>query len=98
MKFLSCDYSFNCIPNAHENRARVARPFLPRAGDAIHPALREREGLDSRLVSLATHWGVWLARLTSTMDKIEWTINILTTIFLCSIVVRVAYFSLNGID
>ena len=28
----------------NENRARVARPFLPRAGDAIHPALREREG------------------------------------------------------
>ena len=25
---------------AHENRARVSRPFLPRAGDAIHPALR----------------------------------------------------------
>ena len=44
MKFQSRDCSFNCIPNAHENRARVARPFLPRAGDAIHPALREREG------------------------------------------------------
>ena len=44
MKFQSCDYSFNCIPNAHENCARVARPFLLRAGDAIHPALWEREG------------------------------------------------------
>ena len=44
MKFQSCDHSFDCIPNAHENHARVARPFLPRAGDAIHPALREREG------------------------------------------------------
>ena len=44
MKFQSRDCSFNCIPNAHENRARVARPFLPRVGDAIHPALREREG------------------------------------------------------
>jgi hypothetical protein len=40
MKFQSCDYSANCIPNAHENRARVSRPFPPRAGDAIHPALR----------------------------------------------------------
>ena len=35
---------FDCIPGAHENRARVSRPFLPRAGDAIHPALREWEG------------------------------------------------------
>ena len=45
MKFQSCDYS---IPNAHENRARVARPFLPRVGDAIHPALRKREGSGTR--------------------------------------------------
>ena len=44
MKFQSCDYSFNCIPNAHENRARVARPFPPRAGDAMHPVLPKREG------------------------------------------------------
>ena len=40
----SCDFVFDCIPGAHENRARVSRPFLPRAGDAIHPALREWEG------------------------------------------------------
>jgi hypothetical protein len=32
------------MPSAHTNHARVARPFLPRAGDAIHPALREWEG------------------------------------------------------
>ena len=44
MKFQSCDYSFNCIPNAHGNHARVARPFLPHASDAIHPALQKREG------------------------------------------------------
>ena len=41
MKFQSCDYSFNCIPNAHKNCARVARPFPLRAGDAIHPVLRK---------------------------------------------------------
>ena len=44
MKFRLCDYSFICIPNAHENGAIVSRPFPPRAGDGIHPALRKREG------------------------------------------------------
>ena len=34
---------------AHKNRARVSRPFLPRAGDAMHPALWKREGLGMRL-------------------------------------------------
>ena len=38
------DCRFNEIPREHENRARVARPFLPRAGDAIHPALQKRAG------------------------------------------------------
>ena len=37
--FRSRDCEFNYIPGAHENRARVARPSFPRAGDAIHPAL-----------------------------------------------------------
>ena len=46
---ISCDFTFDCIPFAHENRARVSRPFLPRAGDVIHPALRNRRGLDTRL-------------------------------------------------
>ena len=34
---------------AHKNRARVSRPFLPHAGDAMHPALWKREGLGMRL-------------------------------------------------
>ena len=52
MQLLGMWSSFHCIPNTHENRARVARPFLPRAGDAIHPALRKREGsgFETRLI------------------------------------------------
>ena len=34
-----CAVYLNDIPLCHENRARVPRPSLPRAGDAIHPAL-----------------------------------------------------------
>ena len=52
MKFQSCDYSFNCISNAHENRAQVARPFLPHAGDAIYPVLRKREGSGFETISI----------------------------------------------
>ena len=34
-----------CIPLCHRNSATVARPSLPRAGDAIHPELgREWSG------------------------------------------------------
>jgi hypothetical protein len=36
-------------PSHHENRARVSRPFPPRTGDAIHPALQKREGSGTRL-------------------------------------------------
>ena len=34
-----CAVYLNDIPLCHENLARVPRPSLPRAGDAIHPAL-----------------------------------------------------------
>ena len=33
-----------CESYTHKNHARVARPFLPHASDAIHPALWKREG------------------------------------------------------
>ena len=56
MKFQSCDFNFNCIPNAHENRARVARPFPPRAGDAIHPALQKREGSGFETIEVQLHY------------------------------------------
>ena len=32
---VSCDFTFYCIPVAHENRAIVSRLSLPRAGDVI---------------------------------------------------------------
>ena len=34
-----CTVDLNDIPLCQANRARVARPSLPRAGDAIHPVL-----------------------------------------------------------
>ena len=34
-----CTGYLNDIPLCHRNLARVARPSLPRAGDAIHPVL-----------------------------------------------------------
>ena len=51
------DCRFNDIPRTHENRARVARPFSPRAGNAIHPALQKWEGsgFKTSLLSSAEH-------------------------------------------
>ena len=40
-----------CIPDTHENRARVSRTFLPHAGDAIHPALWKWKELGTGLGS-----------------------------------------------
>ena len=39
---VSRDFAFDCIPHAHKTLAIVTRPSFPRAGDAIHPALRKR--------------------------------------------------------
>ena len=40
----------NDIPLCHRNPARVARPSLPRAGDAIHPVLGKGVVWYARLV------------------------------------------------
>ena len=50
-----CAVYLNDIPLCHENRVRVPRPSLPRAGDAIHPALGK--GV------------VWFTRLTGGLLK-----------------------------
>ena len=47
--FHSRDWLSNYIPGAHKNCARVSKPFLLRAGDAIHPVLQKREGLGTKL-------------------------------------------------
>ena len=49
-----CTVYLNDIPLCHRNPARVARPSLPRAGDAIHPVLGK--GV------------VWYTRLTTVMQ------------------------------
>ena len=77
---ISCDFTFDCIPFAHENRARVSRPFLPRAGDVIHPALRNRRGLDTRLqhqhdlqaATLMAEYPELEAISTSTVNTSSW--------------------------
>ena len=94
MKFQSCDYSFNCIPNAHKNRARVARLFLPRAGDAIHPALREREGLDSRLYWAMKNCGGDGAQLRSgILNVIRYQV---TYMYMCTSVCYTPLFFINS--
>ena len=63
---ISCDFTFDCIPFAHENRARV---FLLRAGDVIHPALRNRRGLDTRLIAAPHRGGEMAASIDAPTEE-----------------------------